>query len=132
MIGGNKMERAGVERVTRLQNNYLQSHELNEKRKRKRQKGLMRRLLAFFVVFALLSTFMISSLISQSHQINEATQTKKSLQKQLSQSKHEASDVKKRIKLLHDKDYIGEIARRDYLLSNKGEIIFSKPAQTKD
>ncbi|GAY77660.1 cell division protein DivIC [Sporolactobacillus inulinus] len=98
-----------------------------KKRKRKRQKGLMRRLLAFLVVFALLSTFMISSLISQSHQINEAMQTKKGLQKQLNQSKHEASDVKKRIKLLHDKDYIGEIARRDYLLSNKGEIIFQNP-----
>lgn len=126
------MESAGVERVTRLQNNYLQSQEMNEKRKRKRHKGLIRRLTAFFIVFALACAFMISSLISQSHKLNAASQEKISLQKQLNQSKSQAVELKKRISLLHNKKYIGEIARRDYLLSNKGEIIFSKPDNNKD
>jgi cell division protein DivIC len=132
MIGGESMGSAGAEQVTRLQTNYLQSHEMNEKRKRKRRKGLIRRLVAFFAVFALVCTFMISSLISQSHQLNRVLQTKAGLTKQLDQSKLQAGQLKKRIKLLHDKKYIGEIARRDYLLSNKGEIIFSKPNQDKD
>ncbi|MCO7176938.1 septum formation initiator family protein [Sporolactobacillus kofuensis] len=126
------MESAGAERVTRLQTNYLQSHEMNEKRKKKRRQGLIRRLVAFLVVFAIACTFMISSLLSQSHHLSQALETKAGLQKQLTQSKQQAGELKKRIQLLHNKKYIGEIARRDYLLSNKGEIIFSKPDHNKD
>ncbi|MDF2909208.1 MAG: DivIC [Sporolactobacillus laevolacticus] len=126
------MESAGAGRVTRLQTSYLQSQEMNEKRRRKRRKGLVRRLVAFFVVFALACTFMISSLLSQSHHLSQALETKAGLEKQLVDSKQQASALKKRIQLLHNKKYIGEIARRDYLLSNKGEIIFSKPDHNKD
>ncbi|MCL1632474.1 septum formation initiator family protein [Sporolactobacillus sp. CPB3-1] len=132
MIGGSPMESAGAERVTRLQTQYLHTHELDEKRKRKRRRGLIRRLIAFFVVFALACTFMITTLFSQSHKLSQAGREKVSLQKQLTQSKSQAVDLKKRIQLLHNKEYIGEVARRDYLLSKKGEIIFAKPERSKD
>ncbi|WKB35937.1 septum formation initiator family protein [Terrilactibacillus sp. S3-3] len=70
---------------------------------------------------------MVSSIFSQSSRLSSTIAQKEHLEKKLQASKKDTKVLKQHIRLLHDKDYIGEIARRDYLLSKKGEIIFSKP-----
>lgn len=121
------MENAGTQRVTHLQTEYLQMQEIVEKRRRKRRKGLIRRLTAFALIFTAVCVFMISALVSQNNRLNSALAQKSKLEKNLGAQTQSAAQLKQRIDLLHDKNYIGEIARRDYLLSKKGEIIFSKP-----
>lgn len=113
--------------VTPLQTEYLQSQQIVEKRKEKRRRGLLRRLTVFAVLFMIVCAVMVASLISQTREINSAVKQKQTLEKQVTVSTTEAKKLKKRVKLLHNKQYIGEIARHDYLLSKKGEIIFSKP-----
>ncbi|RYL88192.1 DivIC [Sporolactobacillus sp. THM7-4] len=125
------MENARNQRVTQIQTDYVQSQELIRKRKIKRRRGLIRRLAAFALVFTVVCFLMVSSLVSQSNKLNTAVAQKTDLQKKLKASSDDARQLKQRIRLLHDKQYIGEIARRDYLLSGKGEIIFSKPDHNK-
>ncbi|MFT8318652.1 MAG: septum formation initiator family protein [Sporolactobacillus sp.] len=113
--------------VTPLQTEYLQSQQIVEKRKEKRRRGLFRRLTVFTVLFTIVCVVMAVSLISQSREINNVVKQKQTLEKQIAASTDNAKKLKQHIKLLHNKQYIGEIARHDYLLSKKGEIIFSKP-----
>lgn len=121
------MKAANINDVAHIRTDYVQSQELYEKIKAKRRKGLIRRLIAFAVIFAIVASFMVSSILSQSNRLSGMAVQKEHLEKKLQSSKKDTKVLKQHIRLLHDKDYIGEIARRDYLLSKKGEIIFSKP-----
>ncbi|MFT8363598.1 MAG: septum formation initiator family protein [Sporolactobacillus sp.] len=114
------------ERVAQLQNGYLQSQQVAMQRRQHRKKGLIRRLSVFAVLFAIICSVMAGSLVSQTGSYHSLQLQKQSLEKKVNASTTEAKRLKKRIQLLHNKQYIGEIARRDYLLSRKGEIIFSK------
>ncbi|MDD9150702.1 MULTISPECIES: FtsB family cell division protein [unclassified Sporolactobacillus] len=120
------MENAGTQRVAHLHTDYAQSLEIIEKRQKKRRKGLIRRLIAFAVVFVAVCIFMVSSLVAQTHRLNGALAQKAKLEKSLNAQNVYDSQLKQRIRLLNDKNYIGEVARRDYLLSKNGEVIFSK------
>ncbi|TGA96534.1 DivIC [Sporolactobacillus shoreae] len=124
------MSQAEQQRVMHLRTEYVQSQEIAGKRKMKHRRGLIRRLIAFAVIVGAVCAFMLSSLASQGHQLNSALGQKAVLEKQLSASEQNAAQLKKHIQLLHDNNYIGEIVRRDYLLSKKGEIIFSKSGKS--
>lgn len=124
------MNEPGSQRVRHLRTDYVQSLEIAEKRLRKRRKGLIRRLITFCVLVIIAGSFMVSSLLSQGHQLAKALDQKTALEKQISMSQKNASQLNKRIRLLHDKNYIGELVRKNYLLSKKDEIIFSKPGQS--
>ncbi|RYM04883.1 DivIC [Sporolactobacillus sp. THM7-7] len=121
------MESTRVRPVTPIRTDYVQSQEILMKRNKRRLKGLIRRLIAFTVIFAAVCFFMVSSLVSQSKKIDAAQAEKSQLKQKVEAADKQTGQLKKRIHLLHDKDYVGEIARRDLLLSKKGEIIFSKP-----
>lgn len=125
------MNQSGAQRVTHLRTEYVQSREIAEKRNIKRRRGLIRRLTAFAVIFTVACSAMLSVLNAQGRQLDQAVSRQSSLEKQISASQDDVAQLKERIQRLHDKKYIGEIARRDYLMSDsdKGEIIFSKPAQ---
>lgn len=114
-------------RIAHLQNEYLQSQQIAEQKRQHRRKGLIHRLMAFAILFMLVCSVMVGSLISQAGKYHRIEGQKQALEKKVNASVAQAEQLKKRIKLLHNKQYIGEIARHDYLLSKKGEIIFSKP-----
>jgi Septum formation initiator len=124
------MNQPEMQRVRHLRTDYSQSQEIAEKRIRKRRKGLIRRLIVFCIVVILAGAFMFSSLFSQGHQLAKALDQKAALEKQISMSQKNVGQLNKRIRLLHDKNYIGELVRKNYLLSKKDEIIFSKPGQS--
>jgi cell division protein DivIC len=54
-------------------------------------------------------------------------QQKLEANKELASAASEEKSLQRQIKLLHDKNYIGELAREKYLMSKKGEIIFASP-----
>jgi cell division protein DivIC len=87
--------------------------------------GLIRRLTAFGILAAVISIFMISTLISQASAISDKKEEKARLTKQLAQMKQKEKHLKDEIVKLNDEEYIKKIARRDYFLSEKDEIIFN-------
>jgi cell division protein DivIC len=111
--------------VTQLNTEYVsQQRNMQENSNRKRI-GLIRRLTAFGILAAVISIFMISTLISQASAISDKKEEKARLTKQLAQMKQKEKHLKDEIVKLNDEEYIKKIARRDYFLSEKDEIIFN-------
>ncbi|MFC7394741.1 FtsB family cell division protein [Scopulibacillus cellulosilyticus] len=110
--------------VTSINTDYVASKEIHEKKMRKRRKGLIRRLTVFVIILAVVVGGMVSVILSQRSQIEQKETQKEQLEKKLKDEKHNEKVYRSKVRLLHNKDYIGELARKDFLLSKKGEIIF--------
>lgn len=121
------MESAKQSRVSQIRPEYVRSKQIDAKRKMKRRRGLIRRLVAFAVLFTVIIISMGTTLVHQAAAIHTKENQKAALQKKVDQSAKKEAALKHKISLLHNKDYIGQLARKDFLLSKKGEVIFSKP-----
>lgn len=106
---------------------YMQKKQVYEKIKRRRRRGLYRRLIAYSIITVILSVSFISVLFSQYELLSEKKLEKEQLEKQLEMVKEEEQNLREEIKKLNDYEYIGELARRDYFFSDEGEIIFTFP-----
>lgn len=113
--------------ITSMQNDYILQKERAEKRAAKKRKLLRRRLTVFFVFTAIVSYFLISTLISQAAQIKEIEEEKVELEKTLAKVEREQSMLEDEVVKLNDDEYIGKLIRSEYFLSENGEIIFSIP-----
>ncbi len=111
--------------VSRIHNDYVTSKELSEKILKKRRRGLIRRLMAFFILLALIVGSLYSVILSQHQQLEAVHQQKLLKSKELASATQQKKSLEHQIKLLHNKDYIGELARENYFMSKKGEIIFA-------
>ena len=115
--------------ITSMQNDYILQKERAEKRAAKKRKLLRRRLTVFFVFTAIVSYFLISTLISQAAQIKEIEEEKVELEKTLAKVEREQSMLEDEVVKLNDDEYIGKLIRSEYFLSENGEIIFSIPKE---
>ncbi|WP_070121554.1 septum formation initiator family protein [Bacillus marinisedimentorum] len=113
--------------VSKIESTYVKQHEYAEKRALRRKKGLVRRLVLFGIFVSIISVAVISTLISQAEAMNEKKKEKEQLEEELSTLEGEQENLKEEIRKLNDEDYIIKIARRDYFLSNDGEVIFKLP-----
>lgn len=113
--------------VTKLQSGYVQQHERNELIAAKRKTLILRRLIVFFVFASVISYFMISTLVSQASSLDEIKTEQKQLNEELKGLKKKEKILKEEIVKLNDDEYIAKLARKDYFLSEKGEIIFNIP-----
>lgn len=77
-------------------------------------------LLAIIVVLSIL-------LVVQKHRNDIDAQERKAKEAQFQKQQNEEIALKEKLNNLNDKDYIEKIARDDYYLSNKGEVIFRLP-----
>lgn len=121
------MESAKRSRVSQIRPEYARSKQIDDKRRKKHKRGLIRRLVAFAVLFVFVIVSMGTTLTHQAVAIHEKESQKAALAKKVNHSVKKEADLKHKISLLHNKDYLGELARKDFLLSKKGEVIFSKP-----
>ncbi|WP_433746136.1 FtsB family cell division protein [Falsibacillus pallidus] len=125
-MGGKKRK------VTSMQNPYVKQHERNTQAASKRRKLLIRRLSVFALIAAAATWFMLSSLVSQKERLEEKRAEKAKVEQNLSQLKRKESILKDEIIKLNDPDYIAKLARSEYFLSDKGEIIFNIPDKKED
>ncbi|MEK9200308.1 septum formation initiator family protein [Ureibacillus sp. 179-F W5.1 NHS] len=118
--------------VRTLENDYVRSSDSKAQYK-KRQKVLFRRRM---VVFGLLATvtlvFLVSSYITQHHRLEEKQQQKEEIVAKLDTVKEQQDMLKLQIAKLEDDEYIAKLARKEYFLSDDGEIIFTIPNEDKD
>ncbi|MFY4777239.1 FtsB family cell division protein [Metabacillus sp. RGM 3146] len=114
-------------KVTPLQSQYMQQQERQEQILKRRKRGLIRRLSLFGIVAAIITISIVFTFITQSNELSKKAKEKDKLSGQLSEMKKEQKMLQQEISNLNDDDYIAKIARRDYFLSGKDEIIFNVP-----
>lgn len=119
-------------RVTKLHSGYVKEQERNERIATKRKRLIIRRLAVFLLFASLISYFMISTLVSQASSLEEIKEEQQQLHAELKALKKDETILKEEIVKLNDDEYIAKLARKDYFLSDKGEIIFNIPKEKKE
>ncbi|WP_338471285.1 septum formation initiator family protein [Niallia sp. XMNu-256] len=123
-MGDNKKDN-----ITKIQTNYALQHEEGQISVARRKKLLYRRLTAFFVLVAIVTYIMVSTLISQTSTIAEKKEEQEKVKQELASLKQEEILLKEEIVKLNDDDYIAKLARKEYFLSDENEIIFTLPRE---
>ncbi|MDW0111345.1 FtsB family cell division protein [Sporosarcina aquimarina] len=122
-----KARKSNSSTVASIETEYVRSMQRKEDWRRKQKKRLKVKLLVFAVVIVL--TF--GGIASYNHQQKEMLalkqQEKQELVEQLSVKASEQEQLKKQLLKLDDEEYIAKLARKEYFVSNKNEIIFSLP-----
>jgi len=110
--------------IAQIQNDYQKQMEQQAQRLKRKRRGLLRRLTVFGVIVLMFAVLVTSALWSQSSSLKEKEEKKVALEKELKQLKTKQEDISDEIKKLKSKEYVLELARRDYYMSKKGEKIF--------
>ncbi len=118
--------------VTKIQSSYVKQHERHGMYVAKRKKLIIRRLMVFFLFAAATSYFMISALVSQASSLEEIKEEQKQLKTELKGLQKTERILKEEIVKLNDDEYIAKLARKDYFLSEQGEIIFNIPKEKEE
>lgn len=115
------------QKIARIESDYVVQQEKKDLLKKKRKKGLIRRLAVLALVMLASFVIITTKLISQASAIDEKIEEKEKLKEELSNLQEEQKQLEEEIKKLNDDEYIAKLARRDYFLSDEGEIIFNIP-----
>lgn len=118
--------------VAKIETSYVQQQEYSDHAAAKKKKKLYRRLSVFFVFALFVAYSMVSSILSQASSLDEKVAQKKQLDNQLTALKNQQNSLKQEISNLNNDDYIAKLARKEYFLSNKDEIIFNIPDGNKE
>lgn len=110
--------------IAHIQNDYQKQMEQQAQRLKRKRRGLLRRLTVFGVIVLMFAVLVTSALWSQSSALKEKEEKKVALEKELKQLQTKQEDISDEIKKLKSKEYVLELARRDYYMSKKGEKIF--------
>ncbi|KQL51385.1 cell division protein DIVIC [Heyndrickxia shackletonii] len=117
--------------ITPMENAYTKQQMMKEKVMARRKKLLFRRL-AVFSIIALASVYLlVSTLILRNHQLEVKQAEKAKLEKKLADLKKKKTYLQDEVVKLNDDNYIAKLARSEYFLSEKGEIIFNIPDDKK-
>ena len=119
-------------KVAKIHSTYVEQTEHNQQKRKKRRQGLKRRLVLFAVIATVLSVLTVSTLLSQSAAIQAKEEMKQDVENELISLEKEQQLLEEEIMKLNDDEYIAKIARRDYFLSDEGEVIFNLPNKGED
>lgn len=120
--------------VKTLDNDYVRSSagHLKQQQVKQRQKVLSRRRLAVFFVFAaIVCITLVSAMMNQNARLAQKEEEKRQVQEELAAAKEQKEMLKLQITKLEDDEYIAKLARKEYFLSEDGEIIFTIPKGNK-
>ena len=118
-----KQKKVDTGEVTSIRNDYVRSVERQEAHKVR----LFRRLSVFAVLVVMASIWVGTTIYAQSQTISEKEQAREQALTELEAVEQEQAELNEQILLLNDEEYIGKLARKDYFLSEEGEIIFTVP-----
>ena len=128
-----KREQVHSSSVSTLDNDYVRSSANDVKRKqmKQRQKVLGRRRLAVVLAFvATIGIALISTMMNQSARLAEKEEQKVNVQQELLAVQEQQQLLELQIAKLQDDEYIAKLARKEYFLSEEGEIIFTIPKES--
>lgn len=117
--------------IASINTDYVRSIERQENRNKAKKVRLARRLVLFTILSVALVGFLISTLLSSESAYEEKQLQKEQVAQELEQVKEEQEILKVQISKLNDDEYIGKLLRKQYFLSEEGEIIFTLPGKEK-
>lgn len=117
-------------RLQEATSRYMQEREVYDKIQKRRRRGLYRRLVVYCILTFILAGTFFSIFLSQNKLLNEKLEEKEAAEQELKKVNAEQIDLREEIKKLNDYEYVGEIARRDFFFSKKGETIFKLPPES--
>ncbi|MEK5067622.1 FtsB family cell division protein [Sporosarcina sp. FSL K6-1508] len=126
-----KQQRKSSERVASIQTEYVRSLQKKETRKNARKVRLYRRLTVFAFAAAIILGGMTNMFINQKHALAAKELQKVETMAELEEVQEEKEILERQLVKLNDDDYIAKLARKEYFLSEKNEIIFSIPENKK-
>lgn len=118
--------------IAKIENQYVQQREIAGIAESRKRKLLFRRLAVFGLFAAVISYLMISTFISQTAALEKKQKEKEMLEQKLASLEKKQEILDEEIVKLNDDEYIAKLARREYFLSEKNEIIFNLPKDKKE
>ncbi|MGA9225282.1 MAG: septum formation initiator family protein [Mesobacillus sp.] len=119
-------------KISKIENQYVQQREIAGIAESRKRKLLFRRLAVFALFASVISYLMISTFISQSASLENKKAEKEKLEQKLASLEKKQEILDEEIVKLNDDEYIAKLARKEYFLSEKNEIIFNLPKDKKD
>lgn len=113
--------------ISQIESPYVRKQEQLTHSLEKKKMGLARRLVFFFVFALMVTGIVLATLFSQQSAMKAKVEEKKELKEQLTNLSKEEKRLKEEIIKLNDDEYIAKLARKEYFLSDKGEVIFNLP-----
>ncbi|MBE1556159.1 FtsB family cell division protein [Sporosarcina limicola] len=126
-----KQQRKSSSSVASIQTDYVRSLQKKESRKNTRKIRLYRRLTVFAITAAIILGGLTQMFIKQKQVLVAKEQRKVELLAQLEGVQEDHEMLQRQLVKLNDDDYIAKLARKEYFLSEKNEIIFSIPENKK-
>lgn len=115
--------------VASINTDYLRSVQRRETRKKSKKLRLFRRLTAFFIVSIAVTGFLIMTLVNSHQTLAEKKEQQVQVEEELAKVQEDQEMLKIQISKLNDDDYIGKLLRKEFFLSEEGEMIFSLPEE---
>ena len=126
-----KQPKKSSERIASIQTEYVRSLKKKEDRKNARKVRLYRRLVVFAIISAIILGGLTNMFFTQKKALAEKELQKEEMLTQLEEVNEEQDMLKRQLVKLNDDDYIAKLARKEYFLSEKNEIIFAIPENEK-
>ncbi|MED1205999.1 FtsB family cell division protein [Heyndrickxia acidicola] len=117
--------------IAPLDNAFTKQQQMKDKVTARKRKLLLRRLTLFAIIAGAITYLLVSTLISKNSELAAQKVNKSQLENQVADLKSEKTMLKDQINKLNDNNYIAKLARTEYFLSKKGEIIFNIPQSDK-
>lgn len=110
--------------IMQIESQYVNQYNAQVARQERRRQRLMRRLIFFGVVVVVVFGALTIYHINQRSLLAEKQEQFDELSKQMAKLELEETGLREEISLLSDEEYILDIARTNYFLSNEGDLIF--------
>ena len=126
-MGRNKLNGSTEKQIASINSDYVRLIESQQKRSKEKKIRLYRRLAVFGISSFAIIGFLVSTLISTHTTLAEKKEEQVLVEQELSKVLEEQEMLNLEITKLNDDEYIGKLLRKEYFLSEEGEIIFSLP-----
>ncbi len=113
--------------VRTLQNDYVRTTDEELKFTNKQKILFRRRIVAFGLFASIILVFFVGTIFTQEQRIAKKEQEKAEVLAELEQIIEQQEMLNLQIAKLEDDEYIAKLARKEYFLSDEGEIIFTIP-----
>ncbi|MBY7141637.1 septum formation initiator family protein [Virgibacillus sp. NKC19-3] len=113
--------------VTRLNSQYMQQYDAHMERQKRKKQRLIRRLVLFSIIAAIVIGSMTVYHIQQRAIHAEKVEEYEQLEEEYASLKDKEKSYKEEIELLQDEEYVLDVARTNYFFSKEGELIFNLP-----
>lgn len=126
-LGDNNRSSEESRNISSINKDYVRSVERQEKRQKAHKVRLFRRLTVFSVIVVAVMGWLTVTAFNQSQVLAAKEERKEKALIALEKVQDEQEMLNSQILKLNDDEYIAKLARKEYFLSEDGEIIFAIP-----